>query len=127
MSACNEWNAIDRAELKKMSAEAIRERLREMMDSEACSDADSRLMLALTEELEERGEDDYIRTDVHAALRSFRENYLPFSEQCGDGTEQSAFDDSLPAFIAAFSAGKKPSAQETEEIRKMIEAFRKEL
>ena len=127
MSACNDWNAIDRTEMKKMSAEAIRERLREMMDADACSDADSRLMLALTEELEQRGEDDYIRTDVHAALRSFRENYLPFSEQCGDGTEQSSFADSLPAFIAAFSAGNTPSPQEIEEIRQMIDAFRKEL
>ncbi len=37
-----------------------------------------------------------------------------------------AFSGSLPAFFAAFTAGKPLSAQEADEIRRMIDAFREE-
>ena len=39
---------------------------------------------------------------------------------------EDTFDGSLPAFIAAFASRKKPSEQEIEEIRRMIEKFGKE-
>ena len=37
-----------------------------------------------------------------------------------------AFSGSLPAFVAAFTAGKALTAEEAEEIRRMIDAFRAE-
>ena len=39
---------------------------------------------------------------------------------------EDTFDGSLPAFIAAFTAGKKLSAEDAAAIRKMIDACRKE-
>lgn len=39
---------------------------------------------------------------------------------------EDTFDGSLPAFIAAFASRKKPSEQEIEEIRRMIEEFGKD-
>ena len=39
---------------------------------------------------------------------------------------EDTFNGSLPAFIAAFTAGKKLSAEDAAEIRKMIDACRKE-
>lgn len=39
---------------------------------------------------------------------------------------EDTFDGSLPAFIAAFASRKRPSGQELEEIRRMIEKFGKE-
>ncbi len=36
---------------------------------------------------------------------------------------EETFEGSLPAFIAAFTARKKPTSKEIEEIRRMIEAF----
>lgn len=39
---------------------------------------------------------------------------------------EESYSGSLPAFISAFVSGKKLTAEEAEEIQKMIEAFRKE-
>ncbi len=50
------------------------------------------------------------------------EFYAMQSEKFVDDT----FGGSLPAFIAAFASRKKPSEQEIEEIRRMIEQFGKE-
>lgn len=50
------------------------------------------------------------------------EFYAIQSEQFVDET----FSGSLPAFIAAFTTRKKPTARELKEIRRMIEAFEEE-
>lgn len=50
------------------------------------------------------------------------EFYAIQSEQFVDET----FEGSLPAFIAAFTTRKKPTARELAEIRRMIEAFEEE-
>ena len=48
------------------------------------------------------------------------------SEQSAQFVEE-AFSGSLPAFVAAFTAGKRLSEQEAEEIRRMIDADRAEV
>ena len=50
------------------------------------------------------------------------EFYAIQSEKFVDDT----FGGSLPAFIAAFASRKRPSEKELEEIRRMIDSFRKE-
>ncbi len=57
---------------------------------------------------------------VVTSLISKNEFYAIQSEKFVEET----FDGSLPAFIAAFSTRKKPTAKELEEIRKMIDSFR---
>lgn len=47
------------------------------------------------------------------------------SEQSAQFVEE-AFSGSLPAFLAAFTSGKPLTAEEAEEIRRMIDAFRAE-
>ena len=47
------------------------------------------------------------------------------SEQSAQFVEE-AFSGSLPAFLAAFTSGKPLTAEEAEEIRRMIDAFRSE-
>ena len=53
------------------------------------------------------------------SLISKNEFYAIQSEKFVDET----FEGSLPAFIAAFTARKKPTAKELEEIRRMIDTF----
>ena len=56
------------------------------------------------------------------ALMTRDEFYAIQSEKFVDDT----FGGSLPAFIAAFASRKRPSEKELEEIRRMIDSFRKE-
>ena len=56
---------------------------------------------------------------VVTSLISKNEFYAIQSENFVDET----FAGSLPAFIAAFSSRKKPTAKELEEIKKMIDSF----
>ena len=56
---------------------------------------------------------------IVTALMSKSEFYAIQSEKFVDET----FAGSLPAFIAAFSSRKKPSAKELEEIKKMLDSF----
>lgn len=56
---------------------------------------------------------------VVTSLISKNEFYAIQSEKFVEET----FEGSLPAFIAAFSSRKKPTAKELEEIRKMIDSF----
>lgn len=53
------------------------------------------------------------------SLLSRNEFYASQSEKFVDET----FDGSLPAFIAAFTTRKKPTAEELKEIRRMIDTF----
>lgn len=59
---------------------------------------------------------------VVSAVLSREEFFAKKSEKFVEDT----FDGSLPAFIAAFTAGKKLSAEDAAEIQKMIDACRKE-
>lgn len=77
---------------------------------------------------------DSIRVDVSAAMKRFREEFLPSAEidpealsgeHARPGSARSS--GSLPMFLAAFTADKKLSPQEEEEIRRMIDDFRKEM
>lgn len=56
---------------------------------------------------------------VVTSLISKNEFYAIQSEKFVEET----FDGSLPAFIAAFSTRKKPTAKELEEIKKMLDSF----
>lgn len=56
------------------------------------------------------------------AIMTRDEFYAIQSEKFVDDT----FGGSLPAFIAAFASRKRPSEKELEEIRRMIDSFRKE-
>ena len=56
------------------------------------------------------------------ALISRQDFYAMQSEKFVEDT----FDGSLPAFIAAFASRKKPSAEEIEEIRRMIDSFKED-
>ena len=56
---------------------------------------------------------------IVTSLISKKEFYAIQSENFVDET----FAGSLPAFIAAFSSRKKPTAKELEEIKKMIDSF----
>lgn len=56
------------------------------------------------------------------AIMTREEFYAIQSEKFVDDT----FGGSLPAFIAAFASRKRPSEKELEEIRRMIDSFRKE-
>ena len=56
---------------------------------------------------------------IVTSLISINEFYAIQSEKFVDET----FAGSLPAFIAAFSSRKKPTAKELEEIKKMIDSF----
>ncbi len=55
-----------------------------------------------------------------SAVISRRDFYAMQSEKFVEDT----FDGSLPAFIAAFASRKKPSAEELEEIRRMIDSIK---
>ena len=57
---------------------------------------------------------------VVTSMVSKNEFYAIQSEKFVDDT----FAGSLPAFIAAFSSRKKPTAKELEEIKKMLDSFR---
>ena len=57
-----------------------------------------------------------------SSLISRQDFYAMQSEKFVEDT----FDGSLPAFIAAFASRKKPSAEELEEIRRMIDSFKEE-
>ena len=59
---------------------------------------------------------------IVTALMTRDEFYAIQSEKFVDDT----FGGSLPAFIAAFASRKRPSEKELEEIRRMIDSFRKE-
>ena len=59
---------------------------------------------------------------VVTALVSREEFYAIQSEKFVEDT----YEGSLPAFIAAFASRKRPSEQELEEIRRMLDAFGKE-
>ena len=102
---------------EKQTTEALRARLDALMDSDAPNDRDSAELLEILAELERRGEADYIHVDTEAALRRFRETYLPTVEQKPQH---------LPPFLAAFTGGKSPTAQEEDDLRRMIDDFRKE-
>ena len=56
------------------------------------------------------------------ALISRQDFYAMQSEKFVEDT----FDGSLPAFIAAFASRKKPSAEELEAIRRMIDSFKED-
>ena len=56
---------------------------------------------------------------IVTSLISKKEFYAIHSENFVDET----FAGSLPAFIAAFSSRKKPTAKELEEIKKMLDSF----
>ncbi len=57
---------------------------------------------------------------IVTSMVSKNEFYAIQSEKFVDDT----FAGSLPAFIAAFSSRKKPTAKELEEIKKMLDSFR---
>ena len=59
---------------------------------------------------------------IVTSLISKKEFYAIQSENFVDET----FAGSLPAFIAAFSSRKKPTAKELEEIKKMLDSFEEE-
>ena len=133
MSAHDKWYAVDRAALEAMSAQELRDLLCQMSASDTVNDAQSSMMLEIMEVLRMRGDSsDFIRLDAHAAMKTFREEFLPsaelqpeeFSSEPDDADVHSA---PLPAFLAAFTAGKKLSPQEEDEIRRMIDDFRKEM
>ena len=145
MSVFEKPNAADRAALEKLSAQELKELLRRLSDADAPTDAESRTMLEILELLEQREDGDYIRLDARAALRSFRREFLPAAETDPDAAEETPArpaagrtgrrrraapekeSGSLPAFIAAFAAGKRLSEQEVDEIQRMIDDYRKEL
>lgn len=137
MTACDNTNAADRAALERMSVSELEDLLSRMYDSPEHTDADSERMLEILEILESRSDNgDYIRLDAVDALASFRETFLPSAEQETPaeipaseqpGNRHGRPRASLPAFIAAFTAGRQLSQQEIDEVQRMIDDFRKEL
>ena len=130
MSVCDKPNGADRAALEKMSTQELKDLLCQMSDSRTATDGESAAMLQIMEILKTRNDNgDWIRTDVGAAMKIFREEYLPSTdvepEEVACEREQPA-SGAVPAFLAAFAGGKKISAQEEDEIRRMIDDFRKE-
>lgn len=102
---------------ENQSTETLRARIEALMGADAPSDAESAELLAIVDELKRRGDADYLRVDAEAALGRFRETYLPTVESRPRR---------LPAFLAAFAGGKSPTPQEEDDLRRMIEDFRKE-
>lgn len=124
MSVCDKPNGADRAALEKMSTQELKDLLCQMSDSRTATDGESAAMLEIMEILKTRNDNgDWIRTDVGAAMKTFREEYLPSTDV---EPEEAACERELPVFLAAFAGGKKISAQEEDEIRRMIDDFRKE-
>lgn len=127
MSACEKEQNGRLAAPEALSTQALRERLDQLMDADDLTDADSGEMLELLKLLEQRDDGDYLRVDTDAALKTFRETYLPSVETETAACEPAArFPGALPAFVAAFSAGKAPTPQEEDALRHMIDEFRKE-
>ena len=72
----------------------------------------------------EEADDLYRAAQALVTARITREEY--YAAQ-GERLVEDAFDGSLPAFIAAFTARKALSAEEVAALREMIDAYGKEL
>lgn len=131
--------AADREALEAMRTPELRELLERMLDLPEPTEAESSAMLMIMDVLSAREDyDAYVRLDAAAALETFRETFLPSVDMDADADEGEQAEPkrhaarkerpvgSLPAFLAAFAAGKRPSEQEIDEIQRMIDAFRKE-
>lgn len=103
---------------ENQTTEALRARMETLMASDRPNETESAELLELVTELERRDDASLVRVDTEAALRRFRETFLP--------TVAEPRPRRLPAFLAAFSGGKSPSPQEEDDLRRMIEAYRKE-
>ena len=135
MGIRDDRSAGEYAALEALSTQELKDLLCQMYDAPTFSGEDSDRMLAITEVLSAREDSGtYLRLDTDAALRTFRETYLPSVETDPDEPGEAPYtvkrradhdSGTLPAFLAAFSAGKKPTPEEAEELQQMIDDFRK--
>ena len=135
MGIRDDRSAGEYAALEAMSTQELKDLLCQMYDAPALSGEDSERMLAITEVLSAREDSGCLRVDTGAALKTFREVYLPSAETDPEEPAEAPYSvkrraehgsGTLPAFLAAFSAGKKPTPEEAEELQQMIDDFRKE-